>query len=323
MPTWFDLLQAGRVVVIDGGTGTELRRRGVELDRKTWSALAGFDHPDALTQVHADYIAAGADIITTNTFGTSRFVLEAAGHGGKVAEINRAAIDAAEEARARSGGNVAIAGSMSCLPPRFDSNAYPDPSTEASAYAEQAELFATGGADLIALEMMQDEYHARLACEAARSVGLPFWLGVSCRLAANGDLVAYDYPETPLVRVLDALLPYEPTVVNVMHTPAHAVTRALVEIRRYWRGFLGVYPANEPKWQAATPHGQPDAVNGAEPRAQPRDAPLDADEFAAIASRWIAAGAGLVGGCCGTTPEHVRALRACVDEHERETEARR
>ena len=112
--------------MLDGGTGSELRRRGVRLDEAAWSGLASLTHYDVLREVHADYIAAGADVITTNTFGTTRFVLEAAGYGERFATINRRAVDAAREARDASGRDVAIAGSMSCLPPRFDVRAYPD-----------------------------------------------------------------------------------------------------------------------------------------------------------------------------------------------------
>src|SRR5262245_47690098 len=96
---WSELLHAGGVLLLDGGTGSELRRRGVALDASVWSALASLEHFDTLRAVHADYIAAGADVITTNTFATSRFVLAAAGRGEQFAEINRQAVAAAIEAR--------------------------------------------------------------------------------------------------------------------------------------------------------------------------------------------------------------------------------
>jgi homocysteine S-methyltransferase len=300
MATWLDLLQSGRVVVIDGGTGSELRHRSAALSGETWSAFAGFEHPALLTQIHRHYIDAGADVITTNTFATSRLVLDGAGRGGDFEAINRAAVAAAKEARTSSGKNVAIAGSLSCLPPRFDPNAYPSPAVEKAGYIELAALFAAEGVDLIALEMMQDDRHARLACEAARGVGLPFWLGVSCRLASDGELAAFDYPGTPFARVLNALLPYEPSVVNIMHTPTNAVARAMDEVRRRWRGFVGVYPE----------------IDSAEGSPAPRTEPLGPGDFALLASRWIDAGAAVVGGCCGTTPEHIRALRTFVDERE-------
>src|SRR5262245_61160009 len=95
---WQQTLARGGTVVLDGGTGTELRRRGMALGDTTWSALAALTHYDLLRTIHADYVAAGADVITTNTFATTRFVLEAAGHGKEFARINARAVTAAREA---------------------------------------------------------------------------------------------------------------------------------------------------------------------------------------------------------------------------------
>jgi methionine synthase I (cobalamin-dependent) len=181
------------------------------------------------------------------------------------------------------------------LPPRFDPNAYPDVATERDAYQELVDLFAAEGVDFIALEMLQDVRHAALACEAARASGLPLWLGVSCRFSANAKtLVAFDYPETRLDAVLEQLLAYEPAVVNVMHTPASDVARALKDVRNKWEGLLGAYPEIASAGVAAA---------------------LTPQDLAALAAGWIEQGALLIGGCCGTTPEHVRALKAVADAH--------
>jgi homocysteine S-methyltransferase len=299
MRTWLDKLRAGGVVVIDGGTGTELRRRGAPWGDTTWSGLAGHARHDLLVQLHCDYIAAGAEVITTNTFGTTRFVLEAAGCGAEFAAINHSALAAAKEARGECGAGVAIAGSISCLPARYDKRAvYPAPEPERAAYAELADLFAAEGADLLALEMLQDTEHAAFACEAARATGLPFWLGVSCRLAPDGKtLVAYDYPDVHMAQVFDALLAYEPAVVNIMHSPLSAIAPAIELLRARWRGFVGVYPE----------------IDSAGPKAA-----VAPQTFASLADQWIDLGARLVGGCCGTTPEHIRALGTLIEKRGRE-----
>jgi S-methylmethionine-dependent homocysteine/selenocysteine methylase len=291
MAAWQDTLARGGTLILDGGTGTELRRRGMALGRETWSALAAATQYGLLRTVHADYVAAGADVITTNTFATTRFVLEAAGHGDDFALINTRAVAAAREAREAAGREVAIAGSISCLPPRFDVHAYPDERTERAAYLELAETLAEAGVDLLALEMLQETRHAPLACEAARAVGLPVWLGVSCRLGGGGTLVGFDFPLVPLAECLDALLAFMPAAVNVMHSPIAAIAPALREIRARWPGPLGAYP----EIGDGTPHA-------------PHS--LSPDGFAAEACGWISSGAQIVGGCCGTTPEHIRALAA-------------
>jgi homocysteine S-methyltransferase len=285
---WRQILSTGGTLLLDGGTGTELRRRGMELSDAAWSGLASLTHYELLRTIHADYIAAGADVITTNTFATTRFVLDAAGHGTEFAAINARAVAAAREARDAGSRDVAIAGSISCLPPRFDVRAYPDERAERAAYVELAETLAEAGVDLFVLEMMQETRHAPLACAAARAVGLPWWLGVSCRVGAGGELVGFDFPLVPLAACLDALLPLEPTAVAVMHSPLAAVVPALAAMRARWAGTLGAYP---------------EIGDGRRPTVPP-------DELAAAAREWSAAGARIVGGCCGTTPEHVRALAA-------------
>ena len=288
---WADSLRGGRTLLLDGGTGTELRRRGAALDAVAWTGLVPLANYELLRNVHADYIAAGADVIRTSTFGTARFVLEAAGHGADFAAINQRAVAAAREARDAVGRSVAVAGSMSCLPPRFDPHAYPDETVENAAYRELADTLANAGVDLLIVET----HHAPLALAAARTTGLPVWLGVSCRIGAGDALVGFDFPLVPLAACLDALLPLAPDAVAVMHSPVPAVVPALGALRRRYRGPLGAYPEI----------GDGTSVGSATPA-----------ELSAAAEGWLDAGAQIVGGCCGTTPEHIRALRRAVGAHE-------
>lgn len=293
-------LDADEILIIDGGTGSELQRRGVAMDAQAWSGAAALAHEALLREIHEDYIRAGAEVITANTFGTARFVLASAGLDGDFERINRRAVRAAREAReAASAGPVAIAGSLSCLPPRNDPGAYPDRRAESGAYRELAEFLASEGADLIALEMMEDTVHSRMAMAAAIETGLPVWLGVSTRLnGAGGGLVGFDFPDTPLAEPLEALIPMNPAVVNIMHTPPEAVGPALDEVRRLWDGPVGAYPElgdfEAPDWQFTRQ--------------------LAPDEFVAHAKAWTGRGARVLGGCCGTLPEHIRALKEAEED---------
>jgi homocysteine S-methyltransferase len=289
---WQTVLSRG-TLVLDGAAGSELRRRGMPLDPLVWSALAPLTHYELLRAIHSDYIAAGADVVTTSTFATTRFVLEAAGRGDDFAAVNARAVGAAREARDASGREVAIAGSISCLPPGFDVQAYPDENEESAAYLELAEALAEAGADLLLLEMMQETRHAPLACAAASTIGLPVWLGVSCRVGAGGALVGFDFPLVPLATTLDALLPYGPDAIAVMHSPVAAVSPALNEIAARSSVPLGAYPEIG-DGTAATETVAP-------------------AELAAHARGWLAGGARIVGGCCGTQPKHIRALAALRD----------
>jgi S-methylmethionine-dependent homocysteine/selenocysteine methylase len=290
---WRELLAAGRTVVLDGATGSELERRGIAVDPVCWNALAALHHPEALTSVHAAHIAAGADIITTNTFASSRFVLDAAGRGVDFDAINEAAVAAA--ARARGGRSIGIAGSISCLPPAFDTRRYPTPARERAAYAELAAKLAELGVDLLVLEMMQDIEHASRALEAARATGLPVWIGLSCRRdVGTGDLVGFDFPATRFEDVAAALVAHEPDVVAIMHTPVTAVPFALERLRSLWRGPIGVYPE----------------LGSFDPVTQTRSRAIAPATFARLAQDWRASGATILGGCCGATPAHIAALRS-------------
>jgi len=288
-----------------------LRRRGVALSAHCWSAEANLTHADVVFDIHADYVRAGADIVTANTFATSRFVLAAAGLDSRFDEINRAAIAAARRAadsQRRGAGSahrtVAVAASISCLPPAFDARAYPGADAEYAAYAELAECFAGSGVDLVLLEMMQDTEHAPRACRAARASGLPFWIGVSCRRSPrDGALVAFDDEHQPFAAVLDAVLPFEPEGITVMHSPTDAIGPALDALRRHWSGPLGAY--------AEIPY--PEDPSASAPSASAAGAVAAAD-YAELARGWIERGATLIGGCCGTTPGHIEALAALTND---------
>lgn len=293
---WREAIATGRTIVLDGATGSQLQRRGVAVDPICWSALAALTHADTLASIHAEHIDAGADIITTNTFATNRFVLDAAGHGHDFDAINEATVAAA--VRACAGRAVAIAGSISCLPPAFDTRRYPDAARERAGYTELAGKLTELGVDLLVLEMMQDVEHASRALEAAQATGLPVWLGLSCRRdTGTGELTGFDFPATRFEDVAAVLLRHEPDVVTIMHTPVSAVPSALERLRSLWHGAIGVYPE----------------LGSFDPASRTRSGAIGPDEFARHACDWRARGATVIGGCCGATPAHIAALRRALD----------
>lgn len=182
-------LRTGPILLLDGATGTELERRGVPMHRVAWSAAALQTHPEIVRQVHEDYIAAGAEVITANSFGASRHVLEPAGMGDQVAELNRRAVALAREARDRAGAGrpIWVAGSISSFIAEADPKNRPSPEAARRSYAEQAALLAESGADLLLLEMMRDIEYSRLAAECAAATGLPVWIGFTCKRDEAGE----------------------------------------------------------------------------------------------------------------------------------------
>ena len=114
-----DRLSNGETIILDGATGSELENRGVQMDN-TWCGTASLE-TDILKQIHKDYIAAGSQIVTTNTYASSRMILESGGVGEKFEEINLSAINAAKDARNESGrDDILIAGSLSHQVPYED-----------------------------------------------------------------------------------------------------------------------------------------------------------------------------------------------------------
>ena len=294
---WQASLLAGDIALIDGGTGSQLQSRGVPVSRICWNATAGLSHHDTLVAVHVDFIEAGADVITTNTFATHRYLLEAAGLAADYLRINEATITAARRARVETERPVALAGAMSCLPPGFDVVNYPNDTIARAAYVEHAEMLAGFGVDLIILEMMQDIKHSTWAYEAASATGLPVWLGISCKLdTPSKRLVAYDFPDVSLDSLLSHLIALKPDAINIMHSPVDAIPPALQTILSRWNGVLGVYPE----------------LGSFDVTTRTRTAKVEADAFQALAKPWLECGVQIIGGCCGAGPAHIAALKRLI-----------
>lgn len=288
-------LEKEETLLLDGATGTELEKRGVPMDDAAWCATALATHPEVVREVHEDYIRAGAEVIITNTFPAAKHVLEEAGMGDRFRELNARAAELAREARENAAeGQVYIAGSISTFPARLDHGYDPGEREARDNYAEQAEVLAEGGVDLIALEMMRDVEQTRYAIEAALKTRLPVWLGFSCKRTTDGTVVLWDERDT-LAEALESLpLPLRDiSLVSIMHTQTEDTVPALHEVRERWDGPVGAYPHYGefvmPNWQFIDK--------------------ISPEDFAAEAQQWIEAGAHAIGGCCGTGPEHVRALR--------------
>jgi S-methylmethionine-dependent homocysteine/selenocysteine methylase len=303
--TIFGRLARGDLVIIDGGTGTQLQAEGVPMDEVAWSARANLEQPDAVRRVHEEYIRAGAEVIIANSYAASRAALEPAGLGGQVADVNRAAVRAALRAREAAATHpVAVAGSMSSFS-LIDMDAeaagrpHPGPTADdprfptLADFREQAELLAEGGVDLIALEMISAQGYGRAAVAAAAETGLPVWLGLSPFRLEDGTLVGLPDlgDRESLEDLLSALVDPALAAVTVMHANPEVTLDAIEIIRRHFAGPVGVY-AETGGWQP--PNWVFDGLTPA--------------EYLDQAITWADHGARLIGGCCGTGPEHIRVL---------------
>lgn len=296
-------LDAGEVIVLDGGTGTELQRRGAQMDPSAWCGPASLNNSELLTQVHLDYIDAGADVITANTFASSRLMLTPAGFADRVEEINRIAVEAALRARdlatAKSPSRkIAVAGSLSHMVPvaagtaKVDQTRVPSNDELAHAFGELANILKDSGVDHIMLEMMYEPNRVPIALNAAIATGLPVWFGMSTRRAADGHVVTFDqHQEIPLEEVTKLIPKSGVDVAGVMHTGAELISDSLAAIRKHFAGPMSAYPDSGffemPDWRFV------DVISP--------------ERLETFFSDWISNGAQLIGGCCGLTVDHIHA----------------
>ena len=290
-------LDAGKIVIIDGGTGTEISRRGVTLETgRSWSANANIAFPDLVRDIHRDYILAGAELITTNTFSTSRDILQREGLSEQTDHINKQSVTLAMDARKRYAAEepITVAGSIGAAntgtPEIIHSDALAN-------YREQVQILAEAGVELIILEMFTRTADLKAAVDAATETGLSIWIGLSC-IDHDGrlELGIRGYPQGE--SIADAVMVSSSPHVKafcIMHSPPQVTCVALQELRNSTSLPIGAYA-----------HG---SSTGSRVVGQPLDG-TDPQTYLEYAHEWIACGATIIGGCCGTTPEHIQALTA-------------
>jgi methionine synthase I (cobalamin-dependent) len=296
-------LDRGEVIVLDGGTGTELQRRGVPMDAAAWCGPATLEHHTTLTAIHRDYITAGADVVTANTFASSRVMLDGAGLGDRVEEVVSRAVDAAHAARRLAGaeGRVAVGGSLSHMVPvaagtdAVDPDQVPSDTAVSDAVHELAGLLRRCGVDLVMLEMMYNPSRTPMALSAAIGTGLPVWFGASARRATDGAVLSFDRLQSLPLDDIACMIPSNGIdVAGIMHTPSDLVADALAIVRQRFSGPLAAYPDSgyfaAPDWRFVER--------------------IDEAALADFYRAWIGMGVQVIGGCCGTGLSHIRAARA-------------
>lgn len=288
---------AGTAVVLDGAGGTELERRGYVDRRRLWSAGAVEDAPDLVIQIHRDYIDAGAQIITTQTFTCCRRRFRKVDAESLFEPLTRRAVALAIQARRESGRpDVLIAGSLSPLEHCYHPELAPRGDESYAEHLETVRLLADGGVDMLLIETMNTIDEARAALRAAKTSGLDVVVGFCC--GRDGRLLSGE-PVREAVQALDRLVP---AAYAINCTPAPLTTRAVADLAAATRTPFGAY-ANVGEWSDGTWA----RVFGAEFVVS-----VDPDAYLQHAMGWREFGAAFVGGCCGTRPDHIHRLAGAV-----------
>src|SRR5688572_27515333 len=286
LPSFLDALD-DRVLVCDGAMGTLLYAQGVFINR-CFDSLNLTD-PSRVSTVHDGYVRAGADVIETNTFGANRIKLRAFGLADQMRDINRAG---AHLARQAAGEKAYVAGAMGPLGLRIEPWGK-TASDEAEAYfREQAQALVEGGVDLLMLETFRDVNEIRAAIAAVRSV---------CALPIVAQMTIEDEGNsldgTPPEQFVPALQAAGADVIGINCSigPAHML-EALERMAALTTARLSAQPNA----------GRPRDIEG-------RTLYLTSPEYmASYARRFVASRVRLVGGCCGTTPDHISQIKAAI-----------
>ncbi|MEE8595285.1 MAG: bifunctional homocysteine S-methyltransferase/methylenetetrahydrofolate reductase [Gemmatimonadota bacterium] len=283
MPDFREALDSGRVILLDGAMGTEIYRRGVFINR-CFDDLSRTD-PNLVREVHTEYRRAGAQVLETNTFGANRFRLQGYGLESQVSEVNAAAAGIAREV---AGDELFVAGSIGPIGVRLEPYGATARSEAREAFREQAAALANGGVDLFILETFSDLEEIRQAIEGCRTASdLPVVAQVT--IQPNGETTYGDQPE----HIAETVGAMGVEAIGLNCSVGPAIILAAIQ------KMAGV---TDLPLSAVPNAGLPQEVHG-------RKIYLaDPEYMAGYARRLVQAGVRIVGGCCGTTPAHIREM---------------
>lgn len=272
-------------IITDGAWGTELQARG--LDHGECPDAWNLSNADKVREVAAAYVAAGSDIILTNTFRANRIALAGYGLDGQVGGINRAGVEISLQA---AGSHARVFASIGPSGKLIAAGEISEEDLRA-AFEEQAQALAAAGAHALVIETMGDLDEAAIAVDAARATGLPV---VACAVFDSGRnkdrTITGATPEKAAVRLTEA-------GASIVGANCGCGIEGYIDICRRLRA-----ATDRPIWIKANA-GLPEMVDG---RPAYRMTP---DEYAVHAAKLVEAGASYIGGCCGTNPSFIRELR--------------
>jgi methionine synthase I (cobalamin-dependent) len=295
MPALSDLLAQKTVLLADGATGTNLFEMGLMSGDppEMWTV----EHPDRIKTLHQRFVEAGADIILTNTFGGNRRRLALHKLDGRVVELNAAAARLAREVADAAGRPVVVAGSVGPTGDLFEPLG---PMTEDEAvevFCEQIEGLKAGGADVAWIETMSAPEEMRAAAKAAARAGMPYTVTASFDTAGKTMM---GLPPAVMAGVADDLEQKPIAVGANCGVGASDLLVSVLSMTQTHPGAIVIAKAN-----AGIPQFHGDHIHYS-------GTPELMANYARLA---VDAGARIIGGCCGTSPEHLAAMRKAIDSH--------
>ena len=294
-------LDQGKIIILDGGIGAELEKNGANMDQDLWCGKCSADNPELVKKVHENYIDAGADVITTNTYGTTPISMKQYGYDNLIEEYNKKSVQIAKEASKNK--NVAVAGSVST----FGSFYKLGIKAMIPGFKEQIKILSEEGVDLIILEAMSSQADiVETIIECSSNINLPVWLSISCVIEDKNKKVMLGYNDTvdSDTHIYES---FEVAIKNfsklhkgpilIAHSDINVTGYAVKTAKNNFDGVLGVYPNRgyyeKPHWKFVDNMTPEDYLNEAR--------------------SWVENGVKIIGGCCGVGVEEIKAISILKD----------
>ena len=291
-------LDNGKLVILDGAMGSELEKNGAQMDKKLWCGTSSIKFPEIVKKVHEDYIEAGADVITTNTYASTPISMKNYGFENSIEEYNKKSVLIAKKAVENSNKDIAIAGSVSASGSFYKLGI----KTMIPNFNEQLKILTGEGVDLIILEAMSSQAEiVQAMIECSTKVKVPVWLAISCVIDNNSNEIMLGYNDSidapPEVyenfeKSLKKFSQLHEGPILIAHSNIDVTGKAVKIAKKIFNGIIGAYPNvgfyEKPHWIY-------------EDNMKPED-------YLIQAKSWVENGSQIIGGCCGIGPDLIKSL---------------
>ena len=291
-------LENNDIIILDGAIGAELEKKGAKMHKDLWCGTCSVESPDLVKKVHEEYILAGADIITTNTYATTPIAMKQYGFDNQINEFNKKSVQLAKEAVKDLKKNVAIAGSVSTFGSLYKYGL----EAMKPGFKEQLNILSNEGVDLIILEAMSSQADiVETIVECSSQSKLPVWLSISCVIDDNTNKVMLGYNDTvdtdtnvyeDFETSMDNFSKIHQGPILIAHSDIEVTGQAIKIVKKKFKGVLGAYPNRghyeKPHWKF---------VDNITP-----------SEYLEKAKSWVENGTQIIGGCCGVGVEEIKAI---------------
>ena len=291
-------LENNDIIILDGAIGAELEKKGAKMHKDLWCGTCSVESPDLVKKVHEEYILAGADIITTNTYATTPIAMKQYGFDDQINEFNKKSVQLAKEAIKNSNKDIAIAGSVSTFGSLYKYGL----EAMKPGFKEQLNILSNEGVDLIILEAMSSQADiVETIVECSSQSKLPVWLSISCVIDDNINKVMLGYNDTvdtdtnvyeDFETSMDNFSKIHQGPILIAHSDIEVTGQAIKIAKKKFNGVLGAYPNRghyeKPHWKF---------VDNITP-----------SEYLEKAKSWVGNGTQIIGGCCGVGVEEIKAI---------------